>query len=279
MTRVVLPRTLAELWEAFAEDPQGLVFAGGTDLFVRLRSAATLPATLIGLERLDELRGVEEAGDTLRLGAATPVADLAATPALRRDFPVLCRGLESMGGPALRNMATLGGNLCTASPAGDTLPPLTVLGATVVLLSSRGQRTLPIEEFLVAPGRSALRPGEVVGSVLLAKPGGETKQYFEKVGQRRANAIAVASLAFVARITAGGDWTEVRCAYGSVGPTVVRAREVESILTGPPPDPDRIARARQAARRAVCPIDDLRASAEYRRAVAGNLLYRLLDLP
>ena len=83
----------------------------------------------------------------------------------------------------------------------------------------------------------------------------------------------------VARITARGDWTEVRCAYGSVGPTVVRAREVESILTGPPPDPDRIARAQQAARRAVCPIDDLRASAEYRRAVAGNLLYRLLDPP
>lgn len=276
MTQVLLPLSLSELWAGMAQHPQGRVFAGGTDLFVKLRGRADRPTALIGLERVAELREVRCDGATLRIGAAAPVGHLAQHEAVRRDFPALASALTSIGGPALRNMATLGGNVCTASPAGDTLPPLYVLGARMVVRSAAGERIVPVEEFILAPGRTALREGEVLAAVLLERPQGQNTQLFTKVGQRRAHAIAVASLAVCATVAPEGR-RQVRCAWGSVGPTVVRSPEADKLLAENPLNEATVALAAQAAREAVAPIDDIRASAQYRRIVAGNLLYRLLE--
>lgn len=275
MTHVLFPRSFAELWEAMAQHPQSRIFAGGTDLFVKLRGRVDRPIALIGLERVAELREIRSDGATLRIGAAAPVGRLARHEMIRRDFPALAEALTSIAGPALRNMATVGGNVCTASPAGDSLPPLYVLGARMVVRSVASERIVPIEEFILAPGRTALREGEVLIAVLIDRPQGKAMQLFTKVGQRRAHAIAIASLAVCATRDSEGR-RQVRCAWGSVGPTVVRSLVVNKLLAENPLNEATVALAAQTARKAVAPIDDIRASAEYRRTVAGNLLYRLL---
>jgi xanthine dehydrogenase FAD-binding subunit len=170
-------------------------------------------------------------------------------------------------------MGTVGGNLCTASPAGDCLPPLYALGAEAVLRSKDDERALPIGEFILGPGRTALEPGEILCEIRAPLVPG--LHHFEKVGQRNALAIAVVSLAAVVRLGRGGIVEEARLALGSVGPTVVRPLQAEMALTGRRLAMGVLAEAAELVRAAVSPIDDLRASAAYRREVAGNLLLRL----
>jgi xanthine dehydrogenase FAD-binding subunit len=175
-------------------------------------------------------------------------------------------------------MGTLGGNLATASPAGDSLPALYALGAEVELASAAGWRRLPVGEFILGPGRTALRPGEVIAAVLAPAARGFDRQHYQKVGQRRALAISIASLAALVQ-TEGGVVRRARLAWGSLGPTVVVSPRAEQLMAGRPLTPEGLAPAAEEARRAVAPISDLRAGAEHRRALAGNLVLRLAHLP
>jgi xanthine dehydrogenase FAD-binding subunit len=302
---LLFPRDLPGLLTALAE-PGARVLAGGTDLLVRLRSFPdSLPDTLVSLDRLAALRGVREGSGgppgegpacapnesaanegvgpgtlhrVLRLGAATTHAELLAHPLIRARLPVLAQALADLGSPPIRNMGTLGGNLCTASPAGDTLPPLLVLGAEVELASRSGARRLPLHRFLLGPGRTALEPGEVLVAVHVPVPGVAVRQHFEKVGLRDALAVAVVSLAALVRTGRGGTIAEARLAWGSVGPTVWRCPEAEAALVGRRLSLTALAEAASIVRSRVQPIDDVRASAAYRREVAGNLLLRLATL-
>lgn len=290
---VLFPRDLKGLFDALAE-PGARVLAGGTDLLVRLRSnpdrAATpaTPATLVSLDRLAALRGIsEESGGkegggslhrVLRLGAACTHAELLAHPLLRARLPVLALALAELGSPPIRNMGTLGGNICTASPAGDTLPPLLVLGATVELASATGKRRLALAKFLLGPGRTALKPGEVLTAVHVPIPGLDVRQHFEKVGRRDALAVAVVSLAALVHVGRNGKIAEAHLTWGSVGPTVWRCPEAEAALVGRRLSLSALAEAAALVRAQVQPIGDIRASAAYRREVAGNLLLRLAVL-
>lgn len=304
--KVVFPRDLPALFKALAE-PGARVLAGGTDLLVRLRANPdAAPATLVSLDRLAALRGVAEdssgkAGGArgkdagvsavepegvgagtlhrvLRLGAATTHTELLAHPLVRARLPVLAQALADLGSPPIRNMGTLGGNICTASPAGDTLPPLLVLGAEVELASKAGIRRLPLAKFLLGPGRTALQHGEVLTAVRVPIPGVNVCQHFEKVGRRDALAVAVVSLAALVRLGHGGKIAEARLAWGSVGPTVWRCPEAEAALVGRKLSLTALTAAAALVRTLVKPIDDVRASAAYRREVAGNLLLRLAML-
>jgi xanthine dehydrogenase FAD-binding subunit len=174
----------------------------------------------------------------------------------------------------IRNQATLGGNLCTASPAGDGLPPLLALDASLELASEHDARTLGVEEFLLGLGRSALKPGEIVLAVRIPLPPKGAVQHFEKVGKRRSLAIAVASLAACLRLE-NGLVAEARLAFGSVAPSAMRCRDAEGELVGRPLLHETLEAAARRVRDAVRPISDVRASAEYRREVAGNLVLRL----
>ena len=284
---VLFPRSLKGLFQALAE-PGARVLAGGTDLLVRLRAVpdsgpAAAPATLVSLDRLAALRGVEEEGGgnlrrVLRLGAATTHAELLAHPLLRARLPVLAQALAELGSPPIRNMGTLGGNICTASPAGDCLPPLAVLGAEVELASASGVRRLALDDFLLGPGRTALAPGEILAAVRVPLPGPDEMQHFEKVGRRDALAVAVVSLAALVRLGRGGKIAEARLAWGSVGPTVWRCPEAENTLAGRRLSLTALDEAASIVRSQVQPIDDVRASVAYRREVAGNLLLRLAML-
>jgi len=277
MRTVCLPGSLNELWDCLAAHPRHLLYAGGTDLMPQLRSGKIDPPGLIGLERIAELKGVGETASTVRLGACTTHADLLDHPLILTRFPVLSRALQTLGSPLIRHMGTLGGNLCTASPAGDTLPPLYVLKAEVELRTREARRTLPVSEFITGPRRTQLRPGEIVAAVLLDKEPFYDIHHFEKVGLRKSMACSVVSMAAVLKTSADGVVEAARFAWGSIGGTVVTCTAVEESLIGRRLSRTALEKAAGQLRQAVSPIDDIRAGAAYRRAVSGNLLLRLAD--
>jgi CO/xanthine dehydrogenase FAD-binding subunit len=275
MSRVFLPRSLSSLWKVLEEEPGAIVYAGGTDLLVRIRQGVC-PPCLLCLERIDELKEVRDLGNEVMIGACCSHSGLLENLTLRKNFPVLINALKVLGSPPVRNVGTIGGNICTASPAADTLPPLYVLGADLELRSKYGSRRVSLMDFILGPGKTALKSGEIVYGVWVKKAPEYNFHHFEKVGQRKALAIAIVSLAVVLRVSDSGVVQRARLAWGSVGPTTVTSAQVEEVLIGQPLSSEVLKKAVSLARKAVNPIDDVRASASYRRTVAGNLLWRLL---
>lgn len=274
---VFLPDSLGALWQLLLEYPESTVFSGGTDLLVWMRNHRINPCRLIGLARIQALQGISETAEGVRIGAGTSHAELLENRRIGTLFPVLSRALQTLGSPHIRRMGTLGGNIMTASPAGDTLAPLYVLGARVELQSSQAVRQMPIQSFILGPGRTGLKAGEILTAVLIPKPEGITHSYFEKVGLRNALACAVASLAALIRVTGDGRIETAALAWGSVGPTVMRIPEIETALIGKPFTQKTLEDVIPLARERLSPIDDIRAGAAYRRLVAGNLLLRLVQ--
>jgi xanthine dehydrogenase iron-sulfur cluster and FAD-binding subunit A len=276
--RVFFPRNLPELWDRLEEEPEALLFAGGTDLFVRLRKEREAPPTLVGLERIADLQGVRQENDRLWIGAGMSHSRLIGNPMIGRHLPILIRALESLGSPPIRNMGTLGGNICTASPAGDTLPPLYALDAEVELRSAKGRRVMPIAAFITGPGKTGLEKGEILAAVGVRIPVAYGTHHFEKIGQRKALACSVASPRGPStNLHRRGDRSGPP-RLGERRPTIVTAPEVEAALVGqrltrpfcrrPPGSPA----GRFAHRR---PAGHGRLPAE----VSGNLLLRLAAQP
>ena len=271
---VHMPKSLGELWHFLASEPEAVLMAGGTDLLVSARAGQAVPGCIICLERIPELKGVRDQGGSLWIGAGEPHAALLSHPLVREHLPLLTEALAVLGSPLIRNAGTIGGNICTASPAGDSLPSLYVLGVDLELIWRSGTRFVPIADFILGPGKTALRKGEILKGIRVEKAG-RAMCSFEKVGRRQAMSIAVVSLAALLRFTPDGLVSEARLAWGSVGPTVMTSAEAEKALMGRPLTRASLEEAAGRAREAVRPIDDVLASADYRRAVAGNLLLRL----
>jgi xanthine dehydrogenase small subunit len=272
-----MPKTIDEIWCILEEQPDIILYAGGTDLLVKLRASHTLHNTpLICLERIEELKTVYESAGRVFIGACCTHSQLLSNPLIQQRFPVLIKALRSLGSPPIRNMGTIGGNICTASPAGDTLPPLYVLDAKVEIRSQNQYRRMPIKDFIVGPGITALKKGEILYGLWLEDNNSYNIHHFEKVGQRRSLAISIASLTALVKTTETGIVEKTRFAWGSVGPTTVTSEEAEAALIGKPLSEETLKALMPFVEKAVSPIDDLRASASYRRVVAGNLLFRLL---
>jgi len=271
---IVRPRDLGEALRLVADG--GRLVAGGTDVFARIRQGGETAPYLVFVGDLPELRGIREIETGIEIGAAATHAEILAHSTTAR-FPVLRLALPTIGSPALRAMGTLGGNLVNASPAGDGLIPLYLHEARVNLIGAQGDRELGVEEFVRGPGKTALRQGELVRSITIPLPRGGAWPYFRKVGRRQALVIAVASLGALLWLE-GGTIQEARLALGSVAPTVFRPREVERALVGRPLTVAALAELRDTLSSAVRPISDLRASADYRRRVSGNLLLDLASL-
>ena len=276
---VLLPRTLHEALAMKADHPEVVPIAGGTDLMVDLNFDRRRPASLMDLSRLRDLGEWRREDGHLFLGAGVTytriVEELGA-------FPPLVQASRTVGSPQIRNRATVGGNLGTASPAGDALPVLAAYDADVVLQSARGARTLPWAQFLTGPKRNALGPDELILGVRWRI--GRGAGSFSKVGPRNAMVIAVASLCLV--LDEGRR--EVRVALGSVGPTILRAREAETRVARAIADagvwddparelPPQAAEAFAAGVAAAAqPIDDVRGTASYRRHACAILARRAL---
>jgi CO/xanthine dehydrogenase FAD-binding subunit len=270
---VVKPKDLSEALRYVREG--GKPLAGGTDLLVAVRKGTESPNLLVYVGELPELRVLREEREGLEVGAALTHAELLTHPATER-FPILRAVLRTIGSPAIRAMGTLGGNIVTASPAGDSLVALYLLEARVRLVSEEGERELPIWEFIVGPRKTALRQGELVRSVFLPWLSGEPQSFFRKVGRRRALIIAIASLGALVWVR-DGRVERARLALGSVAPTVIRPKEVEEALVGRPVSPEAWEDLVPRLSAATHPISDLRASADYRRKVAGRLLLALAE--
>ena len=257
---VLRPSTLDEALRQKAEHPDARFVQGGTDVMVELNFGHSRPPAIVDLGELGELRGWSEDGDDVVLGAGLTYTEAMQAPLATR-LPALAEASRTVGSPQIRNRGTIGGNLGTASPAGDALPPLLAERAVVELASIRGTRALPLEEFLLGVKRTALAADELVTGVPLRPSGGA--QPFMKVGPRNAMVIAVSSPAVVVDTSEG----EVRAAFGSAAVTV---RRVTLPLTDASTLGERIAEA-------ASPIDDVRATAAYRRHALGVLASRALE--
>lgn len=273
---VYMPHTLEDLWEILSRDTEAKVFAGGTDIFPAFRRGAAKPSSLICLERIDSMRGIEERGDEILIGSLTTHAMILRSPIILKHAPILTKAVSGLGSPQIRNMGTIGGNIVTASPAGDTLPPLYVLNAQVEIKGAGTSRLVPVRDFIKGPGRTDLRGGEIVTGVRIGRPSCNI-QHHEKVGRRKALSIATASLAALMKVSASGEVLEARLAWGSLGPTVVVSGAVEESLKGRRLTEETLRDAAALAQEAVSPISDIRGSEEYRRRLAGNLLLRLIQ--
>ncbi len=264
------PRTLSEAWDLASARPGARFIAGGTDVMVRLREGKVRAPALISLRAIRELAQIE-IGPPLLLGSGVSVSELQANPHLARQLPVLVEATRTLGSVQIRNAATIGGNLCNASPCADLAPPLLVHEARVHLASADGVRELRLEDFFVGPRTSVLRPGEVLHAIVVDTPS-TGRAIFLKKGRVQMD-IALGSVAVLLE-TQGRTCVRARVAAGSLAPMPVRLRDVEKVLEGAELDDRTIATARQAIERDVRPISDVRASADYRRHLAGALLER-----
>jgi xanthine dehydrogenase FAD-binding subunit len=273
--KVLLPKNLEVLWDVLENEQGAAVYAGGTDLLVKVRAGVVAPPLVACLERIEALRGVRDEGDRIFIGSCTSLTTILESDLLRDAVPVLGKAVRSLGSPPIRNMATIGGNICTASPAGDTLPPLYLLDGEVELLSKKGMRKMALSRFITGPGKTALAEKEILSGIRVSRIPGPTLHHFEKVGQRKALAISIASFAALVTLGRTGMIEKARFAWGSVGPSVVVSDEVESTLQGRPLTVDTLRSVQRLVKRAVAPISDIRASAHHRRQVASNLILRL----
>ncbi|MDP1648512.1 MAG: xanthine dehydrogenase family protein subunit M [Rubrivivax sp.] len=277
------PASLAQALAALAASGGATVLAGGTDLMPQLHAGRLRPAaTLLNIRRVPGLDTVHAAGGTLCLGALSTVATLLTHPLVRAHAPLLRQAADHFASDQIRNAATVGGNICNASPAGDLLTPLLALDAVVELASLAADgsvtlRAMPLDGFFTAPGRTRREAHELLTAVRLplAPPGQRARFY--KTGTRPALDIATISIAFAARRDEAGRLCDVRLAFGALGPTPLRALRTEALLEGGRLDASLAAQAAACAASEVTPIDDVRASAWYRLELVRNMTRRMLD--
>jgi xanthine dehydrogenase small subunit len=272
---VVSPRTLAEAYAVMAALPHRPV-AGGTDLLVQMTGElGEPPERVLDLWALDELRGIGFEDGALAVGALTTYTDLRRSADVAERLPALAECAATIGAAQIQNRGTIGGNAANASPAGDTLPILLATDAELVLGSSRGDRVVPAGDFWTGYRQTALAPDELIVRIRFPLHDGRQVR-FRKVGTRRAQAISKVVMALSWQADDAGLWREVRLALGSMAPTPVRAPATEAVLEGFPPSQETADRAAAVLAGEVSPIDDVRSTADYRRAVASRVLHRLI---
>ncbi len=270
------PLTLdAVLAQLAAEPGKHTPLAGGTELMVAFNTGRLTQQSLLSIQHLEALRFIRIETDAIHIGAGSTFTDIRRNATIAEDLPLLIQSASWTGSIANQNRATLGGNICNASPAADTPPALLAYGATLTLISTRGTRTLPYADFHLGYKRTALRPDELLHSISVPRNFSGYRQYIRKVGTRNAQAISKVALAAIARID-GGTIADIRIGAASLADRPFRCRTAEAALLGQRIDATTIRAARAALASEAKPIDDIRSTAKYRAAVAGNLLEEFL---
>lgn len=272
-----VPASLQEALDDLARHPAARPFAGGTDIMVVLEAGHLPPGRYVSLQNCRELRRIEMDGETTTIGALATYTNIRRSPLLSRDYPLLAVAARETGGVATQNRGTIGGNIANASPAADTPPVLLVYDAELELVSATAARRVPYLGFHRGYKKMDLAPGEIVARVRLPARNTGWRDYYRKVGTRRAQAISKVCFAGSIRVDAGAV-QDVRIALGSVAPTVIRAQRTEEALRGQPLDTNTVAAAERTLLQEIAPIDDIRSTARYRARVAGNLLREFLGM-
>lgn len=276
---VVRPRDLAHALRLMHGSLRGerlVPLAGGTDLLVLLNSGVVPGKRFLDLWGLRGVRYVRERQGGLEIGALTTFADLRGDARVARRYPALAAAAAEIGAWQVQNRGTLGGNIANASPAGDSLPALMALEAVVQARSVRGPRAVPFSDLFLGYRDLALEPDELITAVSLPAPPPRAKQFFRKVGTRRAQSISKVVLAGLLRTGRDGRVDVARVALGSVAPVTLRACRVEHVLLGARPGARALAAARAALLEDIAPIDDIRSERDHRLRVAGNVLEQFL---
>ena len=268
-----LPGALTAL--ASGGDTKTVPMAGGTNLIVDMRAKRERPERVIGLGAVGELQGMEFGADRISIGGGTTVTDLLRSPEIAQAAPSLIDSSRLFAGLMVRNTATVAGNIACGSPAADLVPPLLSLDADVTLASVAGTRTLPLDEYFLGYKRDVRRPDELITRISWLRLPQPFVNTFYKLARRKGDAITVTGVALTLA-AAGGVCAKARIALGAVAPIVFRARKAEAVLEGRNLTPALIGEAAAAAAAAASPIDDVRASAEYRLHTVEALTRRLL---
>jgi carbon-monoxide dehydrogenase medium subunit len=272
------PRSIPEAVSLLASEPGAFALSGGTDLLVQQRSGARDPGAFIDLKRIPGMLGIEEQAACWRIGASTPCVEIAAHAGLRREFPGLVEAAGLIGSKQVQGRASLGGNLCNASPAADSVPALVVNRASLLISGRQGERRIAAECLTLGPGRTVLGSGEFLSAVEIPRAAVRQADAYLRFIPRTEMDIAVVGAAAALQLDAEGRCTAARIALGAVAPTVLTVPEADAVLIGTRLDTDAVAACVAIAQSACKPISDRRGTAEFRRHVAGVLLRRVIAI-
>ena len=274
----VAPSTVEEAVGALTGNPGARVFAGATDLIPQIRSGRPEPQLVVDLKRIARLTTVTEGATAWTVGAATPTSRLTENAAFTRTFPGLSEAAGLIGSDQIQNRSSLGGNLCNASPAADSVPAMFVNDARAVIATAGGTRTVPVSEITTGPGKTSLQPGEFIIEFEFDKPPAKTADAYLRMIPRTEMDIAVAGAGARITLDTVGNCASARIALGAVAPTALRVPDAEAALVGKPINDETLAAVAAAASAACNPIDDKRGTIVYRKHVAGVLAKRAVSL-
>jgi CO/xanthine dehydrogenase FAD-binding subunit len=272
----VAPVTVDEVRALLASNPDARVFAGATDVLPQSKAGRPLPATLIDLKRIPRLTRISVEDGTWTIGAAASAVRVCADAALRSEYPGIVEAMALIGSDQIQSRATLGGNLCNASPAADTGPALRVNGARVVVASLSGERIIPVAELTEGPGRTSLGAGEFVVEFLLDRIGPRRSDAYLRFTPRTEMDIAVVGAGARVTLDESGRCSDAAVVLGAVAPTTVDVEGIAETLVGTTLDEDVLDRAAELSRMSCQPIDDKRGTKEFRVHIAGVLTKRAL---
>jgi carbon-monoxide dehydrogenase medium subunit len=274
------PLTINEACGVMAElDEKARPLAGGTDLIVNMKKGVLTPEHLVSLSRIVELRQIRISDDQVRIGALTTADELAESEEIGKTLTALATGAGNLGSPLIRNLATIAGNLVTARPAADLPPPLMVYGAEIILRSSSGKRSVPVDDFFTGPGETVIKSDEILTEVVVPKTPPRSGAGYIKLGVRQALEISLVNVAaYFALDDKNGSIQDAKIVLGAVAPAPIRAPSAEKVLIGERPGDILFAKAGEAAAKDSKPIDDYRGSAAYRKAMVEVLTRRTLGM-
>lgn len=272
------PRSLGEALTALGNGKKSLLLAGGTDVIVQLREGRRQCDQLIDLKHIPELMSFRIAADgSLEIGAAAPLAELYEDAEIQKRFPAVVDCATIIGGTAIQSRASLGGNLCNASPAADSSPALMALGARLVIVSPAGNREIAVEDFFAGPGRNTLQPGEILLQVKIPAPAPNSGAFYHRFIPRNEMDIAVASSGVQLTLDSAGAIQSAKVALGAVAATPILVPGAAAALVGKQPNAESFAAAGEAAAAAATPIDDMRGGIAQRKHLAKILTVRALE--
>ena len=269
------PDSVEELLELLKSKPNAKLIAGGTDLLLQMKEGTAQPEIVVSLKNVEELGGFSVSKNGYRLGTGMTLRRITRSNELTQNFPGLIYAAGVVASEQIRSLATLGGNICNASPSADMVPPLIALDAVVQLVSSQGQRDIPLAEFFKGPGESVLKSGEILHSIFLPQPSGS--MIYSKHAPRKYMDLAVVGVA-VRLAKKHGKINEARVALGAVGPVPFRAKKTEALLAGQTLTTELMREAGEMAAGECVPIDDIRGSAWYRKRMVKVHVRRNLEV-
>lgn len=273
---IMVPKTLNELLPNINNNKRRIA-AGCTDIMVSIRSSKINYMPVIDINKINEIKKIFLHEDSVYIGSNVNLSDILDNNIINKNFPILNRAIETIGSPQIRNRATLGGNIANASPSGDSLVPLILLNATIILKSLEGQRQILIDDFIKGVGKTDLRNNEFIQYICIPLDYINYVSYFEKVGLRSSMTISVTSMGTIYKLE-DGIIKNIKIAYAAVAPKVLRIYEAEDYLNGKKLDKNNLMKASEIIFNTVAPIDDIRASKDYRKLLCKNLIMRLLEI-